>query len=314
MKKTLLSLSFLSSALALSAQHEFAPIGAVWHHNEVPFLILLPTYVLQHYRAESVADTVVLGRNCRKIVKNMIVGCTSFDTVMLVHQHGDTVFLYDARLNDFQVLYNFGAQPGDTWTMDLVQRFTNEPRELTIRVDSVSVININGLDLRQQFTSSRLVTPHDTLDFSPGGTIPITEKIGLHHYWLYQYPYELAPICDIPVPAGLRCYYDPEFGLYETGIAPYCDWVGTNTRESLAEPEGVRIFPNPAAGAFTVENLRAKPLAFDVMDMQGRTVLRGHTAGYRTETGIGALSPGVYSVVFREDGQPVGRIRLVVAR
>jgi hypothetical protein len=122
MKKTLLSLFFLSSALALSAQQEFAPIGAVWYHNENPFLILLPGHIWQHYRAESVADTVVLGRNCRKIVKNMAVICTSFDTVMLVHQHGDTVFLYDARLNDFQVLYNFGAQPGDTWTMESIAK------------------------------------------------------------------------------------------------------------------------------------------------------------------------------------------------
>jgi hypothetical protein len=186
---------------------------------------------------------------------------------------------------------------------------------LTIRVDSVSVVNINGLDLRQQFVSFQVASP----DFTSGifllsAQIPITEKIGFHHYWLYQYGFELAPICDIPLPAGLRCYYDPEFGLYETGIAPYCDWVGTSTREPLAEPEGVRIFPNPAAGAFTVENLRAKPLAFDVMDMQGRTVLRGHTAGYRTETGIGALSPGVYSIIFREEAQPIGRIRLVVVR
>jgi hypothetical protein len=313
MKKTLLSLFFLSSTLALSAQHEFAPIGAVWHHNEGPFLILLPEYILQHYRAESVADTVVLGRNCRKIVKNMAVICTSFDTVMLVHQHGDTVFLYDTRLNDFQVLYNFGAQPGDTWTMELLEQVSYNILMLTVRVDSVSVVNINGLDLRQQFVSFQVTSPEYTGDFYPSG-IPITEKIGFHHYWLYQYAYELGPICDVAQPIGLRCYYDPEFGLYETGIAPYCDWVGTSTREPLAEPEGVRIFPNPAAGAFTIENLRAKPLAFDVMDMQGRTVLRGHTAGYRTETGIGALSPGVYSVVFREDGQPVGRIRLVIVR
>lgn len=61
---------------------------------------------------------------------------------------GDTVFRY--KNNKFNILYNFGAQPGDTWDLGID---TNQwlCSKSIIEVDSVKTITINEMPLRCLF-------------------------------------------------------------------------------------------------------------------------------------------------------------------
>lgn len=305
MKKTLLSLLFLSAALALPAQQEFAPIGAVWHYSANIYSLQTPLIFL---RLEAVSDTVVQGRICRKLAQTNIFGWP--DSCFYLHQQGDSIWFYNPSVDDFDLLYAFNAQPGDEWTHRAPGTPFSPPTERSFRVDAVSMTTINGRELRRLHISS---LPHDY--YLPIST-EVVDVIGSFHFLLYSFDSFTGMLFDGvyegPWPTGLRCYSDPELGMYETGIASSCEWQGTSTREALAEPEGIRVFPNPAAGAFTVENLRPGLVSFDVIDLHGRAIWRGQSAGGRTEIAAGLLAPGMYHLAFREEGRWIGRVRVVI--
>ncbi len=309
MKKISLSLFFLSAALALPAQQEFAPIGAVWHFQRYEFFHS-PWTPIRFYRIESVGDTLIQGRLCRKLHTNEPITCTWRREVEFVHQQGDTVWLYDQDRETFEVLYNFGAQPGDSWTMELVQEMSNMPITLTVGVDSIASITINGVSLRQLFASYTLHTPEYTSDCFPFNGA-FTELLGAENYLYYFWQFEIGPICDTPYPGGLRCYYDPNIGAFNTGLAPGCEWIGVSVRDLSDTPEHIRVFPNPTADVLTIENLRAGPLDFSVWDVHGRIVLRGQSTPGHTEVATGHWPGGVYVIRFEERGKGVGRLRVV---
>ncbi len=297
MKKTLRSLFFLSAAFPLFAQQEFAPIGAVWHYTgrepfgpQVTFL-----------RVESVGDTVILDRACRKLE-----GWFFFDWQggqLFIHQKGDTVWFFNPIIEDFELLYNFNAQPGYSWSHSKAYGETSEFFSEHYRVDSTSSVVINGQTLRRLHISYRT----ESGSYAPQDDI--VETLGSLHFLMYAFRFFAPPTFDATYPDGLRCYYDPEFGLYESGIASSCEAVPV--RESPAVPEDIRAYPNPTADVLTIENLRAGPLDFTVSDVHGRTVLRGQSAPGHTELAAGHWPGGVYVIRFEERGKGVGRLRVV---
>jgi hypothetical protein len=312
MKHFTFTLALLLSVHSLCAQSEFAPIGAVWHYHKYEFF-QFPWTTIKYYRIEAIGDTLIQGRSCRILETSDPVDCTRRREREYVHQQGDTIRLYDPDAEIFQIMYNFGAQAGDTWTIDLIQMLSEMPLTLTIRVDSITTVNIAGTSLRRYYASQKTQSPEYESDFYPF-EYPFTELLGAERYLFYTWEFEKGPLCDTSYPRGLRCYYDPNFGYYETGIAPFCNWIGVPVREMLSEPEGVRVFPNPASRTLHIENLREEALAFDLMDLHGRTLRRGISADFRTEVSVEQLPAGVYQIVFREGTRPIGRTRVVVAR
>lgn len=63
MRHLTFTLALLLSAGALAAQPEFAPIGAVWYYTGREIFSPNTTFL----RLESVGDTVVMNRSCRKL-------------------------------------------------------------------------------------------------------------------------------------------------------------------------------------------------------------------------------------------------------
>ncbi len=312
MRHQTFTLALLLSAAWLAAQSEFAPIGAVWHYHKYEFF-QFPWTTIKFCRIESTGDTLIQGRACRILETSDPIDCTRRRNKEYVSQQGDTIWLYDQDSEEFQLLYNFGAQPGDTWTIDLIQVLSETPLTVTIRIDSVSTVNIAGASLRRYYASSKIQSPEENGDFYPF-EFPFTELLGAESYLFYTWSFEIAPLCDTAYPRGLRCYYDPNFGSYETGIAPFCNWIGVPVREMLTEPEGVRVFPNPVSDMLHIENLRPTALAFNLLDLHGRVLRSGLSTGIRTEWSVEQLPAGVYQIVFREGIRLIGRVRVVVAR
>lgn len=312
MRHLTFTLALLLSAGTLAAQPEFAPIGAVWYYHKYEFF-QFPWVPIKFYRIEATGDTLIQGRSCSILETSDPIDCTRRRNKEYVSQQGDTIWLYDQDTEAFQLLYNFGAQPGDTWTIDLVQVLSEMPLTVTIRVDSISTVNIAGTSLRRYYASHKIDSPEWEGEFYPF-PFPFTELLGAEPYLFYIWTFEIGPLCDTAYPRGLRCYYDPNFGSYETGIAPFCNWIGVPVRETLSEPEGVRVFPNPVSDRLHIENLRGAALAFELMDLHGRTLRRGISADFRTEVSVAQLPAGVYQMVFREGTRPVGRTRVVVAK
>lgn len=300
MKKALLSLSFVFAvAGSLAAQTEFAPIGAVWHYTGREIFSPNTTFL----RLESVGDTVVMNRSCRKLEGHFFFNMPHFGALFL-HQQGDSVLFYNPDLEDFELLYDFNAQPGFTWTHTKVYPLSMETATRQYRVDAVSTVVINGRTLRKL-----QVARSTESGFAPFADI--VETIGSEYYLMYSFYLFAGSAFDATYPDGLRCYYDPAFGLYETGLAASCEALSA---DALSEPEGIRVFPNPVSDVLHIENLRPTALAFDLLDLHGRVLRSGLSAGIHTEWSVGQLPAGVYQIVFREGIRLVGGTRVVVAR
>ena len=114
--------------------------------------------------------------------------------------------------------------------------------------------------------------------------------------------------------AGLRFYPDPVTGGFEGRLL--IDWISfgedisTSVRD-FAELSSLRLFPNPAAGAFTVAFGLLQPATVDVQlyDAFGRLVTQqraGRLAAgeqYVTVDELGALSAGTYFLRLVVDGK-----------
>ena len=301
MKKALLSLSFVFAvAGSLAAQSEFAPIGAVWHYSST-LAFSPPSFI----RLEVVSDSVVMGRPCSKLD---MLNFYWPEPGMLLHQHGDSVLFYNPLVGDFDLLYPFGAQAGTMWTHRVAYPQSGDTTFLQYRLDSVSLVTIQNRELRRLHISKAVENAYYPI-------AEVTESIGSSYFILYsflEFTYALYNIVyEGPFPDGLRCYYDPAFGLYETGLALGCDAVSA---KDMPEPEDIRVFPNPVSDRLHIENLRGAALAFELMDLHGRTLRRGINADFRTEVSVAQLPAGVYQMVFREGTRPVGRTRVVVAK
>lgn len=299
MRHLTFTLALLLSVYSLCAQFEFAPIGAVWHYTGREIFSPNTTFL----RLESVGDTVVMNRPCRKLEGHFFFNMPHFG-VLFLHQQGDSVLFYNPDLEDFELLYDFNAQPGFTWTHTKVYPLSMETATMQYRVDAVSTVVINGRTLRKL-----QVARSTESGFAPFADI--VETIGSEYYLMYSFYLFAGPAFDATYPDGLRCYYDPAFGLYETGLAASCEALSA---DALTEPEGIRVFPNPVSDVLHIENLRPTALAFDLLDLHGRVLRSGLSVGIRTELSVEQLPAGVYQIVFREGIRLIGRVRVVVAR
>lgn len=229
-------------------------------------------------------DTTIQGKNCRILKK---YGGGAFQDEF-VYCSGDTVF----RLADndtFYILYNFGAQIGDSWVTrsELLEDETAQ-EEMTITVFNLSTVVINGHTLRVLYVKS----DHPALSFGeflqPNGLSRITERLG--GPW-YMFPYNYAYL-DFGIKAGLRCYSDNFLGNYETGIAATCDAIISDVND-LGVASTIRLFPNPFSSQLTVLLEDNEPHNLLLYDILGKLVLEQTITNAATiETG--KIPDGVY--------------------
>lgn len=285
MRHLTFTLALLLSAGSLAAQSEFAPIGAVWHYSST-LAFSPPSFI----RLEVVSDSVVMGRPCSKLD---MLNFYWPEPGMLLHQHGDSVLFYNPLVGDFDLLYPFGAQAGTMWTHRVAYPQSGDTTFLQYRLDSVSLVTIQNRELRRLHISKAVKNAYYPI-------AEVTESIGSSYFILYsflEFTYALYNIVyEGPFPDGLRCYYDPAFGLYETGLALGCDAVSA---KDMPEPEDIRVFPNPSSGEIAVDLPDEWPFAdLAVFDALGRLVLRRRVADRES---ILLPSPGWYYFAFYKD-------------
>ena len=129
--------------------------GAVWHYNfsdigSGGFEKIIYT-----------GDSVISGKSCQKLLSEKFnfvsdqFGIIHFIGSQFIgenytYQSGDTIFWQQG--NQFYVLYNFGAQPGDRWDVGLTTANSNCSNSL-VKVDSIGTSTISGTVLRWIFLS-----------------------------------------------------------------------------------------------------------------------------------------------------------------
>jgi hypothetical protein len=300
---------FALSLLSLSVRsQEWAPVGATWHYT---MNIFMPTVIDQDYiKFESAGDTLYNGKLCRKIIKYNNVSCTDRPAVEYMYSQHDTVWFWDPNFSAFQILYDFGAGPGDSWVILVAGQTPPDADSLIVRVDSTDRVVINGVSLKRLFV---------TYDFRNEMVIPDTYKGVIIQsagdtYFMFDWGPEYLLACDGNFSGGLRCYQDGVIGLYETGIADSCTYVHymTGIEPVNGETERIRIYPNPADDAITIESSIAGQINFTISDVAGRMVRSGRVTG--SPIGINDLQPGIYNVLFYQHGQQLAGVKKLVVR
>jgi hypothetical protein len=276
---------FLASLFSLATfAQEFAPLGAVWHYQYSPGSCLCDGYV----RIESVGDTIIENKNCKVLNKTLYTYdflLDANDTISygreFIYYENDTVFNY--RNSNFYVLYDFTAQPNDTWLVAGTD-ICDSAQGLVI-VDSIGQAVINGLTLKWKDLSS-----FNNSAWRLGDRI--FEKIGSLGYMFPE------PVCiaDADYGGALACYAEPGWE-YHTEVSDSCNQVtiaGIDVEEELMR---FSVFPNPASDYLRIKSRTGEIFSVLLFNNIGLKIAEYKNAQNDLLIDISNLQGGLHSIL-----------------
>lgn len=237
--KTIITTLLLIFNLASFAQMTWAPNGATWYFRYGEMCIYGG-----YCKIVVEGDSTVNGQLCKKMHPRVYGyqcngGYTEFDLQNeLTFADDDRVYHWTGF--DFETLYDFTLEPGDSYVVGAY-----EPCEEgdTLLVTETGTMIINGTSLRYYDV--------ELLNNTFGKTIfgRIVERIGPIDSFLFALPRCLT---DYGFIGPFRCYHDDAFGEYSSNIVPYCDFLQVDEKQNL---NVISIFPNPVENEL---NIRSK--------------------------------------------------------
>ena len=274
---------------------QFAPEGATWHYGEAFAFMGDKSYMT--FVAEG--DTIIQGITCQKIKKYGKVGCLGRPSMEFTYEENGIVYYYNPHHEEFEILYDFTAETGDTWTI-FTHESSGDQNVITVRVDSFDFVTINGIALK------RIYALYEYEFAGWGGSdysnpTVLIERLG-DIYYMFNLHTLSYMVCDGNYSTGLRCYEDEEFELYDTGIADSCTysyiWVGVSDINKI---DRVKIFPNPISDRILIESdLATEPKKYIIRDLSGKLVQQGLIIN--NEIHLRNASTGIYLLEFYSDG------------
>jgi hypothetical protein len=257
------------SPIHLSAQKEFAPIGAVWYYNEAVNLDAFHPRLLDYFTLTCTGDSLVNGLTMRKVGN------------YLLHQAGDKVYFWYG--NNLNLLYDFGAELGDTITFRHFAYCTDSiVEDVQYILTKIDTVTINGESLRR---------------FNFYGGYNYIEKLGCIDVMI---PDPTCSFIAIIVPPWLRCYtindtiyHTPYFQLFNQDDCAYREPSNTDEKNIAVS---LSIYPNPSSDYCTIAGLSAAEMErVEVFNTLGQRVYDMELPTSNTFD-IGQCPPGLYQV------------------
>ena len=210
-----------------------------------------------------------------------------------VYERDNKVYWWNKTLEEFTVLYDLGAEEGDSWTIKV------GTETLTMHVDAVEQYEYEGKTYRMLHVSD------------PEGLFSGDIVCGIGHLISF-FPERLMDNGDGVRVEGLRCYwvddelvfkygdedcdaiYEELHGIEEDGHSTGSGTVGTLT-----------IYPNPTDGILFVQTLRATSLpdqtqTYHITNLMGQTLLTGQITAETQQIDVAALPNGMYFITVGE--------------
>lgn len=227
---------------------DFAPVGATWHYNFPEGFSPNRGYIV----TESVKDTIVLGKNAKKLSLTHFTSASSFVNLPSEIIFSDTNKVYLFLYNQFRLLYDFNANQGDTiFVTEPYYLGNNTDTLIPILVDSTKNEMIGGVLKKVQYITS--------LEPSWYFGSKIIKGIGSDNYLL-----PIFAAAD-PAPGPFRCYSD---SLLSYQLVNDCEEIITSIKENTTHL-------NPYPLQTTVYNNLILPDIkgeITIYDIQGRQV------------------------------------------
>ncbi len=284
----LLLLFLLCSGLSFA--QNWAPNGAQWHYSYYGFF---PGYVDIAYSS----DTLIDGQVTKKLTKTfhglgwgMDVTSYSIGTEYTYEANGVVYLRYQ---NQWDTLYNFIAQVGDSWRM-AKQPFANvasQNSRLKVIATGTKVINSSTL----KYVKVEFVDPQmNPLGFED----TIVENIGfIGSYFL---PYDMFDgAVDANEGGPFRCYSDNNFAIYKPNYLEVCDYImGTTELEGSAS---FQVYPNPVSDQINIpETLIQEYNHYRILSSEGKLIQKGQTT---EQIEVANLPAGNYTLLIESQSQ-----------
>jgi len=192
------------------------------------------------------------------------------------------VYWWNSELMEFTVLYDLGAQIGDSWVIKV------GTETLTMHVDAVDQYHYEG----QTFRMLRVSDEGDLFS----GTI----VCGVGHLSSF-FPERLMTRGKGYRVQGLRCYWN--YGnLLFTVDRDNCDAIYANLHNGIDEPTEMpfAIYPNPTDNVLFVETVCTLSLPaaneYRITNLMGQTVLTGNLNAETQQIDVSNLTQGMYFI------------------
>lgn len=304
--KQLLFISLLLSSFSGFSQ-VWIDQDAVWHYD-----INAGSLFQGFSKYEYTSDSIIQGHNCQVIEKNQhrvvnyngIYSHTNHQMeTNFTYTNGDTVFWLVE--DEFKVLYNFGAQPGDTWVTAEADTSV-DCLEAIIEVDSVGTIQLNGENLRWIAFHSL-----DNSSYIYGGRA--VEKFGFFEM-NYFGAHALFPVkadCTEGTTVdyffnSFTCYEDASFNLYNITTQD-CEYKASLSLNELNSGEsGIVVYMNQEEKVLYLENSEITTgITYTVINSLGQQVMKEQSLfqDSNSETiDVAHLNSGIYLIRINNNG------------
>ena len=267
--------------------------------NDIPNVIAFPSewyYEIENENGSityqymyQAGDTVVGDEPSHILVKiNTLYdkGLREDVTREYVYMRDGKVYWWNKTLEEFTVLYDFGAHEGDEWEI----KVGNE--SLVMHVDAVENIEYEGKTYRVLHVS-------DADDYFSGDIV-----CGIGHLTSF-FPERLMDNGDGLRVEGLRCYWIEDELVFKPGDedcdAIYSEVHGVEEDGPSTPLTELVIYPNPTDGTLFVQTLRATSLhdqTYRITNVMGQTLLTGKITDENQQIDVSSLPQGMYFITF----------------
>lgn len=289
------------------SQIVFAPQGAEWHYT-FSYTAFSPQGYYTNIINEKISyerDSSLGNQNYKLLSHSFFFKSCDPNTggPCLIKQIGDTVFMRSQYTqNQWQILYNFSAIAGNTWTNTLY--VSSNVYIYNVSVDSVSQTIVNNFNLRRlyvKYNSTQAI---------------ITERFGANTF-LFNFT---NGSCDGPKFQNFLCYRDSLFGLKQFSETPcnYSTELYSDTKES-AKGNIISVFPNPVRDylAIKIQDYDLSGIELGLVNVLGEEAYSEKKVNFQDGEArimIGDLPNGVYLLKLSKNGNYLKRFKIDISK
>ena len=239
---------------------------------------------ITYQHLEYAADTTVNDKEVKIIIRTNTLYDKYIHTEVTreyVYEDDDKVYWWNKDLQEFTVLYDLGAQEGDSWVIKV------GTETLTMHVDGVEQFEFEG-------------SMHKMLQVSDeGGVFCGSIVCGIGHMTSF-FPERLMQKGKNYRVVGIRCYWRDSELIYKFGDRD-CDEVYQEYHNGLDESAENQfdIYPNPTNGVLVVETVCTPSLPtqrYRISNLMGQTLMSGTITAENQRIDVSNLPHGMYFI------------------
>ena len=272
--------------VTIVADFEYLPIGEgnpEWYYE-----IQSENGSITYQHLEYAADTTVNHKDVTIIIRTNTLydkGEHSEVTREYVYEEDKVVYWWNQELEEFTVLYDLGAQEGDSWVIKV------GTESITMHVDAVELYEYDG----KLFRMMQVSVPEDLFS----GII----VCGIGHLTSF-FPERLMTRGKGYRVEGIRCYWREDELVFKYGSED-CDAMyekyhhGIEENGSSTDTETFTIYPNPTHGVLVVETYHGAFLptqTYRITNIMGQTLITGQITDETQRIDVTDLPVGMYFI------------------